>query len=227
MSRRTRWILYAFLAVLLLVAVAYSYFFHLGGMERAINSQISALLGDDSPVLIRVGRVKGNLLSGVVVNDISVVYCDSITAFHMISIPRLTAGYSLSNLWNKRFLFDFLYVDSAHVVVVRDSTGRTIVPMIGGGSVDEGEAIQFAIDDLHLNKCGLDIVSPEDTVEVRDLVVSCSVRSEEGQHSVLIKQISFDSNLEDLRLSAASGGLTVSGPEILFRILPSCPKRPG
>jgi len=205
---------------LLLITVAfisgYVYFFHLGGLESALNNLVAGMLGEDSPVLVRVGEVRGNLFSGVMMEDIFVTYVDSGSTFQVVHIPRLVADYSLSNLWNRRYILDYLYIDSAEIAIVVDSKGSLLVPRMNREE-KKSRPPDFLIEDLYLDNWFVKVIAPDDTIEIRNLVVSGAAQSEDGMYTVAVKQIGFGSNIEDINVAATTGKLTVSEQELLFQ----------
>ena len=205
-----------FVYLLLLVTVVffagYVYFFHLGGLESPLNKQVAGMLGEDSPVLVKVGRVRGSLFSGVMMEDISVTYADSVSTFRVVHIPRLVADYSLSNLWHRRYILDYLYIDSAEIAVVVDSAGNLLMPRINREE-KKSRPPDFLIKDLYLDNWFVKVIAPDDTIEIRNLVVSGVAQSEDGMYTVAVKQVGFGSNIEDISIAAASGKLTVSEKE--------------
>ncbi|HUV31156.1 MAG TPA: translocation/assembly module TamB domain-containing protein [Acidobacteriota bacterium] len=216
MRRWKKVLIVAVVLAVVLVGAGYSYFFHLGGLERTINRQIAGRLGEDSPVSVRVGEIKGSLFSGVVVQNVIVTYADSLYNYRLATVASLTAGYSFSNLWRKNYIFDYVYVDSAIVTLVKDGSGRLVVPSFTGEG-DSARSLDVVVDELHLDRCRLAVVGPYDTIDVRDLTLLCAVRSEKGTYSASIKQLAFDSNVEDLRLTAASGNVTFTGKDVAFQ----------
>jgi len=114
MRRRNKVLLIVLLVIVLTIALGYFYFFHFGGLRHTIEAQISEVVGEESPVKIRIGHIAGNLISGIVVEDVTIEYVDSTRSVQLLSVARLTAGYSLSDLWSGRYFLDYAYLKALH-----------------------------------------------------------------------------------------------------------------
>lgn len=214
------------LVILILVVVilgsGYLYLFQLGGIENIINSHISALVEGKFPLEVTIGRVKGNFFSDLVVKNVTVVYTDSSYHYRILFIPELNFAYSLSNLWNKRYLFDFIAVDSAEITLIQDSTGQYILPdfSVEAATGESKKALPVVtIDDLKINKAVINLIHREDTLVFRDIMFDASVRTELETYAVNIKRLTFESNREGLRMVSAGGKVTYSGQNLVFQDL--------
>ncbi|UCC43582.1 MAG: translocation/assembly module TamB domain-containing protein [Candidatus Zixiibacteriota bacterium] len=217
--RRLIKILFLTLCALIVIAgAAVAYFLLLGGLERSVNAQISSFIGQDSPLSARVGNIKGNIISGVVIEDISVRYFDSVYNYEVMHIGSTTAGYSISNLWNKNYILSYLYLDSVRVTVLRDSLNNLVWPKTTDAG-SNGAGVDFRVDRMQVSRGLLSVISHSDATIVNDIVLSGAVRADEGTYSVAINQLSFDSNRGDIKLDAASGDLTISGKHLLVQDL--------
>ncbi len=117
-----RIVLAVFAGALLLVGSLYVYIFKFDGLERVVNARLALLVEQRYNLSVTIGKVQGDLFSGIVLEDVTVYYIDSASRYLLLDLPRLSAAYSLSNLWNKDYILDYLYLDSAMVTLVRDSS---------------------------------------------------------------------------------------------------------
>lgn len=72
------------------------------GHER-VRRQLVTIIGSKTHGTVHIGRLTGNLLTGVTVDDLSIV--DS-TGVPFLKVERASARYRLRTLWSQRLLFD-------------------------------------------------------------------------------------------------------------------------
>ena len=119
---------YLILILGLILLGAYLYFFTFGGVEKMVNDKINALVSEKYPLDIEVGSIKGGLTSHLVIEDMTIYYHDSLHHYQLLKLPRLKASYSLANLWNEQYVFDFLELDSAEITFIKDQSGNWVIP---------------------------------------------------------------------------------------------------
>lgn len=218
-----------FLKILLIIVVslviviggAYLYFFHLGGVETLINARIARLVEQKYRLEVKIGRVKGSYLSGIVIENVVAFYADSTRRYQLLNIPRIETSYSIANLWDERFIFDYLNVDSAEVVLIRDTSGQWIIPDFRPAS-KEGDTVKtklpsFSIGSLNLRNLNVKLVKPYDTLVFDEIFVSLSFLGEENTYSVDVEQFEFTSSKKKLELNAAGGKVTFADNRLLFQ----------
>ncbi len=212
-----RIILAALTGIVLLVGSLFLYMFKLGGLERTLNAQIDSLVEQRYNLDVTIGQVKGDFLSGLVLEDVTVYYVDSTGHYRLLDLPRLSASYSLSNLWNKKYVLDYLYIDSATVTLVRDSSGRWMIPDFSSkGETEAGAPPQFSIGDFGLNKVSVNILNNTDTMSFDDIALSVALQGQGKTYSVDVGQFEFTSNKEPFSLTAAGGKLTYTERMVVF-----------
>ncbi|HWR83640.1 MAG TPA: translocation/assembly module TamB domain-containing protein [Candidatus Deferrimicrobium sp.] len=206
------------LAGLMLVAgLAYLYIFELGGMEKLVNTRLLSALGQRYRLDIRVGSISGSLWSGVTLKDITVLYADSVGSVQLLSIPRLSAAYSLSNLWRREYTFEHVLCDSVTVTLARDSTGHWRLPDVASGSpASSGSPISFAIGEFLLTGGHVAILTGSDTFHVRNLNMSAGFEVREHTYSVDLEFLSFSPDDTAYSVRNARGKATISGESIVF-----------
>ncbi len=219
-----RWIKVALVVVFSLVIVIaglYLYLFKLGGVERIINSKLNSLVGQRYRLDVTVGKVKGSFLSDLLVENVTVFYDDSLRRYQLLSIPRLSTSYALANLWDSRFIFDYLTIDSAELVLLRDTSGDWIIPDFRPKDADPekpaSQAPSFSIGRLGLNRLSVKLIKPDDTLTFDDIFISLALKGEEDTYSVDVEQFEFASNRQKLALDAAGGKITFADNRLLFK----------
>ena len=193
------------LVVLLAIVGAYLYLFAFDGLEAIVVDTIEGDAGDDSPFEVEIGNIGGSLVKDVVIENLRISYRDSAGLTPLLSVARLTAVYSVSNLWNQQFLFDDVYADSLVVTLVQGPDGGWKLPLPGSEDVKVGEdspsrpeeaetpePLEFAVTQLALSQSTIRLVRGEgDTTEIRDISLLTSVSSDGGMYSANIKRLDF------------------------------------
>ena len=204
--------------ILLLVGSLWIYLFQLGGLERIANVRIDSLIEQQYNLDITIGKVKGDFLSGFILEDVTAYYVDSTTRYLILDVPRLSTAYSLSNLWKKKYVLDYLYIDSATVILVRDSSGRWMIPDFSTESDKDKKGVpSFSIGDLGLNNVSLNILDNKDTMSFDNIVLSVALQGGEDTYSAEVERFEFTSNKEPFSLSTAGGKLTYSEGTMVFK----------
>ncbi len=217
--RTFRRIVLAVLAgALLLVGSLYVYIFKFDGLERIVNARLAALTEQRYNLEVTIGQMKGDIFSGIVLEDVTVYFVDSGSYYLLLDLPRLSTAYSLSNLWNKDYILDYLYLDSAIVTLVRDSSGRWLVPGFSSKSSGDGrrEVPSFTIGNLEINNANLRLLENTDTLSFNDIVLSAVVESRDKTYAVDLRRFEFTSSDKRLSLTAAAGKLTYSEGRLVF-----------
>ena len=214
-----RWWLRLLLAFLLLVTVisggGYYYLFHMHGLEDIIAGQLSAALSKHLPLKVSVGEISGDFIESLVLEDVSVRYVDSVGGGDLFAAKRITAAYKLSNLLNKAFLFQYIWLDSARLSLVSDSSGRIIFPH-APTPARQGVTVtpDVTIDKVLLNHCMVTLARPNDTLRVFDINWDGVLKFEGGTLAADIRQASFNSNRSAFQIPSLAGKITYGSGKI-------------
>ena len=120
MRRLLKIILVVIICLVVVFGGTYLYLFHLGGVETIINAKIAGLVEQRYRLDVQVGRVKGSFTSDLIIENVLVYFNDGDQRYQLASVPRISASYALANIWDEKFVFDYLKIDSAEVVLVED-----------------------------------------------------------------------------------------------------------
>ena len=221
MLKRLTQILVILLALGIVFVAGFSiYLFALDGLESIINSRLSAMVDDRYHLEAQVGQVSGNLLSGIVLDNVQIRYVDSLRSYLLADIPRVTTGYALSNLWDRKFLLKYLFVDSATVTLVRDSADGWLLPRLPARSdSSEVSSPDFAVEMLGLNDASLRIIDHNDTLTLERINLVLALTSSDGTYGIKIDQFEFESEDSLYHLDATNGKLTYGGGQLVFEKL--------
>ncbi|MEA3296647.1 MAG: hypothetical protein U9R56_02150, partial [candidate division Zixibacteria bacterium] len=210
------------LACLVLVfAGFYVYFFELGGLEKLVNSQIASLLSDRYNLDVMIGKITGNLFSGLTLEDVSIFYVDSSRSYLLVDCPSISTRYALSNLWNKNYRLEYLYLDSSQITIIRDTVGHWLLPAREPttGESNQVSNPQFSVDALNLNNVSLTILDGHDTLALENIELSLALQGIENTYAIDVDRLEFTSSDDRFKLDAAGGKLTYSDSKLLFRDL--------
>ncbi len=204
---------------LTLMAVSlWLYVFRLGGAEKIVNRQMESLLRARHNLHVTVGSISGDLLSGLVLENVSISYVDSGVTYRMAELPRVATAYSLSNLWHRQYLLDYLVVDSPSVTLVQDSTGRWLVPSFSSeGAADTGSLPSFSVDDLKISGADLTLLRAADTFQLRNVSLSGAVAGGDRTYAVEVRRLEVQKMGDPKVAVAAAGRATYSEGLVVFR----------
>jgi len=219
MRRSVKIILILAVALLAILGSLHLYFFVFGGLEKFINNEIASLIDPQYKLEIFIKEIEGNLLSGVIIKDISVRYVDADRSYLLADIKKLSASYSLKNLWQKRYVFNDILVDSAVITLMKDSTGKWLAPDFSPGEPTDtpGEKLSLSIGKLILNQTFITTIELGDTAKVENINLSAALTVDEGTYSVSVDKFEFVTNQEHFEFNALDGKLTYSEEALLFK----------
>jgi len=204
--------------VVLLAGALGVYIFLFGGLERIVNAQIASLVEQRYNLEITIGDVKGDFFSGLILEDVALYNVDSSARYQLLDIPRLSTAYSLSNLWKKKYVLDYLYIDSATVTLVRDSSGHWQIPDFSpGGGVGKKTLPSFSIGDFGLDNASVKLLNNKDTLSFKDIILSVALQGREKTFSANLGRFEAKSNKGPSKVTAAGGKLTYSEGKVVFK----------
>ncbi|MFH1372641.1 MAG: translocation/assembly module TamB domain-containing protein [bacterium] len=207
----------AFLFGFMLMLISISlYLFEFGGLEKIVNAQVADLLEQQYDLELTVGEIRGDIVSGMVLEDVVIHYRSPTTRYRLAFLPRISVAYSLSNLWNRKYLLEYLHFDSAVVTVMIDSTGRWLLPRLSSESEGrERPGLEISLSDLEINGATLLLLLPTDTISFSDIGLSAAVSGSEGTWSLDLKRLRFTGSDERRSLDGMTGKLTYSSRRLV------------
>ena len=215
--------------IVLIVVAAHLYLFELGGLESLVVDEVETALPDESPFSVFIGDIKGNMFTGITLENVAVRYADSLRSFEFFRAERITAHYSLKNLLDADYSFSHLSLVKPRTVLMRDSSGATI-PSLGSDSSKADQSggatpakpgsidLSFAVDDLKIVDGQAVLLGPgDDSLTFDSFNMLGAVRYGGGSLSADIGSMGYTSSNSDYALSDVSGKLTYSGGNIVFQ----------
>ncbi|MEA1981712.1 MAG: translocation/assembly module TamB domain-containing protein [candidate division Zixibacteria bacterium] len=210
------------IVIVFLFIGVYLYYFQFGGLKQLIQSQVSKAIKDQKDISFTLGDIKGNFVSEFELNELSVFYDDSLNFYRVLYFPKLKAAYSISNIWNERYIFDYLYIDSARIELKKDSTGQLLIPKIKPKSQQPSKELLLpllAVNDLKINNLNFSIVERNDTAIFKDINLEASFEGSEETYSMEVNRFDFLSSQEAYKLDNAHGKFTYHKNQIVFQDL--------
>lgn len=209
----------AVVVVVVLIAL-YVYLWRMHGLEHLVSDRLSALIGESYPVRVNIGEIRGDLVSGLLLENVVVDLIGPADTLPLASARRLSLTYSLSNLWNRNYVFSFVELDSASILLAQDSSGGWRLPQprsAPAGPPSPSVPPALRIDEGSIRHATIIIARATDTLRVSDLTLVSSFEMEEGTVSADLKQLAFTTNREPLRLTAATGQITYADRRLVAR----------
>ncbi|MFQ5499036.1 MAG: translocation/assembly module TamB domain-containing protein [Candidatus Zixiibacteriota bacterium] len=218
MKRVRRILLWMVVVAVVSLGSFWVYLFHLGGLERIVNTRIAEAIDADANFDLTVGSVTGNFLDGIVAEKIQMYLVDSTQALLVLDIPRLSVTYTWSDIWRGRYHIDRLAVDSPTVHVIQDQSGRWMLPglPIGSGG-SKGGIPAVAIDELSIAGGTVLVMRPKDTVLVTDLFLSVAVQAVDETYAANLHRFTFRAPDGDFSLRSAGGKVTYAQGRLAFK----------
>ncbi|MFQ6007451.1 MAG: translocation/assembly module TamB domain-containing protein [Candidatus Zixiibacteriota bacterium] len=211
-------ILTVLIGIVLLAGSLYLYLFQFGGVEKIVNKQLASAFATRYNLDIIIGSISGDLLSGIILENVLVYYVDSTHRNLILNLPRISAVYALSNLWKKNYIFDQVYIDSAAITLSYDSTGRWLFPPISSVSASrESSAPSFLINDLRINDASLTLFGAADTLGFGNINLAASIEGREKTYSIDLRLLELTSLKNDIDVSAPGGKVTYSEGNVVFK----------
>ena len=219
MMRRIRKILfYLFAAVVVLIAGASIYLAYMGGIERLANDRIRAMFAEENNLEIKIDRIGGDLFSGFSLHNVKIYYVAPQHRYQMAEIPHLKTSYSLANLWNRRYILNYLYIDSIDIRLRQDSTtGWQLPPLTRDESGPEGSPPSFTIEDVTIDNATVTLIRFGDTTHFERVALSGAIQADQGTYAAELDRFRVYSDFRDIQVDAAEGKVTYADKLLVFQ----------
>ena len=218
-----RILIYTTIAVVLILIGISAYMFQFGGIESIVNNELYDLVEEDYLLDIEIGNIKGSLFSDLILENVNIVYNAPDRKYQLVKFPRIHTSYSISNIWDKKYLFDFLIIDSAEVNLYKDSLGNWVIPDFRKKVAKEAPSVvsfpEFSIGSVDIRNMSLRLLEKNDTINFEDIFLSLALKGEEKTYAFDIESFMFKSNKEYIALSAAGGKVTFDNNHFIFKDL--------
>jgi len=212
-----RVIFYSFCAFLLFLIGGWIYIFHMDGLESIANSRIDSIIKEKNNLEISIGEIKGDLITGIIIENVDVFYDDGVTRYQLLKLPHLEAAYSIKDFWRSQYVFDFLHLESPEIMVKRDTLDKWLLPDLSGSGESGSGSLNLSVKELVMNNGDVIIIDKNDTLEVNDILLWLAVDINDKTYAMELDRLEFESNKERVSIDAAGGKITYAEKNLLFK----------
>ncbi|MFZ1684234.1 MAG: hypothetical protein WAU88_08915, partial [Candidatus Zixiibacteriota bacterium] len=113
-----RWfkiLLITFATLVVIAAGLWYYLFHMHGLEDFAASKLNKMLATTVPIEVSIGKIDGNLLSELVLNDVSLRFHSPRAEYQFFGARSISLAYSLKGVWTGNYALKYLILDGAVV----------------------------------------------------------------------------------------------------------------
>jgi len=212
---------YVTVAIIVLIGGVYLYLFQAGGLESIVSKKIQDLVTDRYGLSISIGNIGGDIVSGVVIENIRVNYADTLGQIELLVIPKLLARYSLRGLLSGDYDFELIEIDSARIRLVESESGKWRIPsFVSDDSQGSGSsAASGLITKLQINSASVVIEKRNDTLSFSEINLAASLMAQGNTYAADLSRLSANSNRENFKFEHCSGKLTFANGLLSFQDL--------
>lgn len=212
-----RIILYSFFAFLLLLIGAWIYVFYMGGVENIANNRIDSIIKEKNNLDISIGNIKGDLITGIIIEEIDVFYDDGNIRYQLLRLPSLEAAYSINDFWRSEYVFDYIHLEEPEIMIRKDSLGKWLLPNFSKSESSDAGSIHLAVNELILNKGKVVIIDNNDTLRASDILLWMAISINDNTYAMELDRLEFESSSEKVSIDAAGGKITYAENNLLFK----------
>src|SRR5580765_488213 len=180
-----------------------------GVIVRAANNNLNATLS--------IGRLSGNLYSGVEVDDVRVV----MNGHPVITIEKVSAGYSIRDVISKGIVIDHVDVTRPVVAMHRDDSGWDLARFIRKKAEEaDKEGRPITIRRLTIDRGAFSMAQADRTsMDLEMIEAGLTIQYRTRHFTFDIDRLSFASKDPDLLVHRASGLVALRNDDLQFGAL--------
>jgi hypothetical protein len=214
-----KWLLIVVGAVLGLLVAGYVYIFRLGGVEHYVEERVNEAIEKTGNLQITLDRIRGDFLTGLVIEGIAVEYVDSTRSFTLARVASATAEYALSDIWQGSLQFESVSLSGVELTMIRGDDGRWLVPLPVTSSGGQGSSKPFSVRHLSISDAGITVHRDHDTLHLDDIDLVAAVNSDGTSLALDVQRLAYRSSDPSLSIDDLSGRATLTGDMLLFQDL--------
>lgn len=184
-------------------------------LERRVNEFLKGALEEKYGLKIELGGIGGSIFSGFNISDIDVRYGEGDSQYRLASIRYLEVDYDLSDIWNRRWVLQNLYLDSVEITVRQKPDGTLDIPQFGGGRAGESSLFDFSIDSLTVANISVSMSGDPDRLLIDDLSLFGSLARDRNLSQIELVSSFFKMPEYDISHAEMSGMITIVDSLIL------------
>jgi hypothetical protein len=176
-------------------------------LERRVNEFLKSSLEEKYGLEIELGDIGGSIFSGFSISDIDIRYGEG--EYQLASIRYLEVDYDLSDILNRRWVIQNLYLDSVEITVRKRPDGTLDIPRFGGGEAGKSSLFDFSIDSLTVANFSASVPGDPDRLLIDDLSLFCSVARDRNLSQIELVSSYFGMPEYGISRVEMSGTITV------------------
>ncbi len=175
-------------------------------VETQVSRYISALADKDTPIQVRIGKLRVFIWGEVVVEDLRIDYTRKGLEYTPLELKRLELDFSLMDLLKRKWNFSQVELYQPKIQLKQTADGELLIPFLKKRKLaQEGES-DFSVSFLLLKDGSLDWLTPEGSFHLEDLNLNLSLRKDkEGLNLNLLNGNLYFSTGDTLWLRKISG----------------------
>ncbi len=153
MRKRFKIPLFSLAFLLLVVAGVVIWVFRSGWLERRIMTYVNQALAVKTTLVVDIGELGGNPFSNVIADDI-VIHTRGPVSDTLVTIKHLSVQYSVSDLWQRRWIVESMLLDSPRIFVPGDSLAKFLQSIVlppSDGRPAHSTVFDFRLESLIIN----------------------------------------------------------------------------
>lgn len=200
--------------------IVYIYLFQFGGLESIIKNKLSHVIKPENKINIDFEDISGDYVNGIELNDVDIYYVDKENKYRIVHIPHLSTAYSIINIWEARYVLDYLILDSVEIEIRKGSDGKWLIPNLKSSASKDlsSTAIpSFSIGSLELKNMKITMLNNGDTLSFYDILIEMGLIKGENNIAVDLKRIELSADKKIPTIDAASGKVTYDEHKLFFK----------
>ncbi|MFH1700620.1 MAG: translocation/assembly module TamB domain-containing protein [Candidatus Zixiibacteriota bacterium] len=196
-----------FILLVLTTGVILLYKSHI--LENWVNRYLTDKLAEQYNLDVIIEEIDGSFVSGFRLQNVLLNHRSGEETIPVALIPAISMKYDFSNLWNKRWIIDSLWLEGPQIFLRKDENGNWILPSLGGNGEGKTNLSNWEVGYLSISQAAIKLDLPEIHIAWKDVGLKASARSEEG--TITAKVDTLRMNCEDRRyqIKFATGVATI------------------
>jgi len=139
-------------------------------LEKQINLALRSWVERDYPVRITIGDISGNVITGLKLTEVRIDYTEPGLEYRMLRVDTLRLSYSVSDLWNKRWILKKVEVVNPRIELRQAQDGRWLIPKFKKAKgLRKTGLFDFQVEQFSFNHGKVNLAARSDTLTIDSL----------------------------------------------------------
>ena len=215
MKKRYKILLWLLLSFFLLVMAVIILVTQTKFLEKQINLALKAFLEKEYPMRITIADISGNVISGLKLSGLKVEYTEKGFEYQMLSLDSLIVDYSVSDLWNKRWILKRVVLAQPKAELRQTKEGRWLVPKFKPAKgLRKSGLFDFQIEDLGLYNGEIVLSTRSDSLFFDSINAGLKLVKDRKGWQIQVPAGSLRSLQDSLEIISVQTGLTLKEKRI-------------